>query len=136
MWFYGFLERYKLSSRVASTHIPQILPSDIEDELIKFWAYCYCFIDFNKIPLERVGNCDETPIYFGYESRKTITAKGAKYVSFKKVEGAKKTTHSSFGNPGKRCQTSSPLHLQRKKENFEHHRAWKIFCPSSRECLG
>eukprot|EP01022_Parablepharisma_sp_SALTPOND_P025428 TRINITY_DN5931_c0_g1_i1.p3 TRINITY_DN5931_c0_g1~~TRINITY_DN5931_c0_g1_i1.p3 ORF type:complete len:109 (-),score=7.19 TRINITY_DN5931_c0_g1_i1:212-514(-) len=42
------------------------------------------------MPLTRVGNCDETPVYFGYEQKSTIAVRGVKQVSFKKAEGARK----------------------------------------------
>eukprot|EP01022_Parablepharisma_sp_SALTPOND_P022487 TRINITY_DN4580_c1_g1_i12.p1 TRINITY_DN4580_c1_g1~~TRINITY_DN4580_c1_g1_i12.p1 ORF type:complete len:589 (+),score=54.91 TRINITY_DN4580_c1_g1_i12:278-2044(+) len=89
-WYLGFLERHNLTERASSSHIPQILPNEIQKELINFWAHCHAFQEIYKIPYARIGNCDETPIYFGYEAKKTVTEKGAKHVSFKKVEGARK----------------------------------------------
>eukprot|EP01022_Parablepharisma_sp_SALTPOND_P022490 TRINITY_DN4580_c2_g1_i2.p1 TRINITY_DN4580_c2_g1~~TRINITY_DN4580_c2_g1_i2.p1 ORF type:complete len:115 (+),score=3.35 TRINITY_DN4580_c2_g1_i2:204-548(+) len=37
-WFIGFLDRYNLSERSASTHIPQIIPKEIQKELVNLFS--------------------------------------------------------------------------------------------------
>jgi len=71
-WILGFMERYNLSERAASTHIPQIIPKEITSDLIDFWGFIFCALKHSMIPLSRIGNCDETSIHFGYESKKLL----------------------------------------------------------------
>jgi len=69
-WILGFMEKYNLSERATSTHIPQIIPIEIQNQLVESWGFIHCALKHLLVLPSRLGNCDEAPIYFGYGSKK------------------------------------------------------------------
>eukprot|EP01022_Parablepharisma_sp_SALTPOND_P003373 TRINITY_DN11347_c0_g1_i1.p3 TRINITY_DN11347_c0_g1~~TRINITY_DN11347_c0_g1_i1.p3 ORF type:complete len:131 (-),score=2.40 TRINITY_DN11347_c0_g1_i1:14-406(-) len=83
-----------------------ILPQEIKQELVKFWAYTIHSVVDKKLPLPKIGSCDKTPIYFGYEQK-----------NYNCEKGCQEKSNSSIRNTRCWLQASTIDYFQRHKEN-------------------
>ena len=79
-WVYSFMRRNALSIR-RRTHIAQKLPSDHEDQLLKFQTFIIKLRKQHDFELSQIGNADQTPFTFDMPYERTVALKGSNSVS-------------------------------------------------------
>jgi hypothetical protein len=88
-WCTRFMRRNGLSLR-QKTKMSQKLPEELHDKIQAFQRYVIRQRTATAFPLNRIGNMDETPMYFDMQSSQTVDTKGVKTVQIK-TTGHEKT---------------------------------------------
>ena len=78
-WCTRFMKRNQLSLR-QRTKIAQKLPHELDEKVLSFQKYVIARRKFFEFPLSRIGNMDETPMFFYMPGTRTVNKAGEKTV--------------------------------------------------------
>ena len=78
-WCTRFMKRNQLSLR-QRTKIAQKLPHELDEKVLSFQKYVIVRRKFFEFPLSRIGNMDETPMFFYMPGTRTVNKAGEKTV--------------------------------------------------------
>ncbi len=89
-WYQRWKRRHSISLRTKTT-VAQRLPSDLEEQTVKFHRFVIAARQRYGYPLSRIYNMDETPMRFELPSSRTLEFSGSRTVPVKSCGAEKRS---------------------------------------------